>query len=374
MMVFLGTIFAILAFDTNKAIYNRIVAQNAVDSAADSAALWQARGCNLLQQLNNLHYDTDLALCIAEGVSSAACIVSAGMLVAELAADATLFGAAIGEAIHVARLILCEAGCIPLPWIDLAQQLFYKAIMPIEQGVVDVTPFLAFGYANACAKGSGADPLLQAVADAGDSFLSEVGINIPSGGSIGSAISSGLGSIPIYAAPLDPDSLKLYVSKRNNDGSPPLYFPSGVGQAGDVGGTAGCSDAIPITYGTSKSGAQSATWDGTWGWDDQYYFGHPGFMTWIAGKTKHDELLGLGSLSWLNGGQKTADQVSKVIYTGPNTGAGSLQIPGYIALASSQVEGTPVVAHGEVNAQPKLIKVYLPGSSPKSLEQYWIYH
>src|SRR5665213_3051532 len=56
MMVFLVTIFGVLAFDTNMAIYNRIVAQNAVDSAADSAALWEARGCNMLQNLNNLHY------------------------------------------------------------------------------------------------------------------------------------------------------------------------------------------------------------------------------------------------------------------------------------------------------------------------------
>ena len=69
MMVFLVTMFGIIALDTNMAIYNRIVAQNAVDSAADSAALWQARGCNLLQNLNNLHYDVDEALGIAEDVA-----------------------------------------------------------------------------------------------------------------------------------------------------------------------------------------------------------------------------------------------------------------------------------------------------------------
>jgi hypothetical protein len=77
MMVFLVTIFAIIAFDTNKAIYNRIVAQNAVDAAADSAALWQARGCNLEQMLNNLHYDVDIAACAAEGVATAGCVASA---------------------------------------------------------------------------------------------------------------------------------------------------------------------------------------------------------------------------------------------------------------------------------------------------------
>ena len=76
MMVFLVTIFAVIAFDTNMAIHNRILAQNAVDSAAESAALWQARGCNLEQQLNNLHYDVDEAACIAEGVAAGACIAA----------------------------------------------------------------------------------------------------------------------------------------------------------------------------------------------------------------------------------------------------------------------------------------------------------
>src|ERR1051326_1826513 len=74
MMVFLAVIFGIITMDTSMAIHNRIVTQNAVDSAADAAALWQARGCNLLQQLNNLHYDVDEALAIAEGISAGACV------------------------------------------------------------------------------------------------------------------------------------------------------------------------------------------------------------------------------------------------------------------------------------------------------------
>ena len=64
MMVFVATMFGIIAMDTSMAIHNRILAQNAVDSAADSAALWQARFCNLEQNLNNLHYTFDEADCI----------------------------------------------------------------------------------------------------------------------------------------------------------------------------------------------------------------------------------------------------------------------------------------------------------------------
>jgi len=207
MMVFLVTIFGVLAFDTNMAIYNRIVAQNAVDSAADSAALWEARGCNMLQNLNNLHYDVDLALGIAEDAASAACIASAVLLAAELAADA-FFGA--GEAvIRPIRMATCVV-CATMPFIDDAQQQFYALIMPVEQAIVDATPYIAFANANACARGSGADTVGDAIGGALSTVLSSIGITMPGGSGISSAISSVLGAIPIYAMPLDPDDFGLF--------------------------------------------------------------------------------------------------------------------------------------------------------------------
>jgi hypothetical protein len=105
-------------------------------------------------------------------------------------------------------------------------------------------------------------------------------------------------------------------------------------------------------------------------------------MTWIAGVTNRDELLHLGNLAWLNGGMKNSnyqqngEQVSKLMWTGPangNSGGYSkFQIPAYIAIASSQIEGTPVICHGDVDAQGKLIKVYLPGKTPG--DDFLIYH
>jgi len=377
MMVFLVTIFGVLAFDTNMAIYNRIVAQNAVDSAADSAALWEARGCNLLQNLNNLHYDVDLALGIAEDAASAACIASAVLLAAELAAD-VFFGA--GEAaIRPIRMATCVV-CATMPWIDDAQQQFYALIMPVEQAIVDATPYIAFANANACAKGSGADTVGSAIGGALSSLLSSIGISMPGGSGISSAISSVLGAIPIYAMPLDPDdfglfdpeSKGLYVKKKDNNGWP-LNQPEWIGIAGEVGGYIGCEDSfIPLEE--SEEEAKSADWDGTYGWDDQYFFGWPGFSTWIAGKKQQNELLGLGNLTWLNGGTKSADQVSKVMWTGSATGGGDLKIPGYVAIASSQIQGHPVICHGDADAKGTLIKVYLPGGSPTSVESYFIYH
>ena len=331
MMVFLVTMFGIIALDTNMAIYNRIVAQNAVDSAADSAALWQARGCNLLQNLNNLHYDVDEALGIAEDAAAAACIASAVLLAAELAAD-IFFGA--GEALRPARMVTCGV-CDTMPWIDLAQQLFYALIMPVEQAIVDATPYIAFANANACARGSGADTIGNAIGGALNGILSALGINLPGVSSILGGISSVLGQIPIYAMPLDPDGFGLfspetkglYVTKKDNNGWP-LKQPEWVGIAGQVAGYAACEDlGFPPPLEESESYAKDADWDGTYGWDDQYFFGWPGFSTWIAGKKQQGELLGLGNLAWLNGGmknsdyQQNADQVSKVMYTGSIMGA-----------------------------------------------------
>jgi hypothetical protein len=251
---------------------------------------------------------------------------------------------------------------------------------------VDITPFLAFGYANACAYGSGAnnvfDSALQTIEEAASLIP---GVGDLSGSGVSSAIGNVLGDIPIYAMPLDPTSLELYVDKKDNDGSPPLKWPEGVGIAGEAAGDIGCEDAEPAPpYPESQESAQEAGWDGdgTWGWNDQYYFGHPGYMTWIAGVTNRDELLHLGNLAWLNGGMKNSgyqqngEQVSKLMWTGPangNSGGYSkFQIPAYIAIASSQIEGTPVICHGDVDAQGKLIKVYLPDKTPG--DDFLIYH
>jgi hypothetical protein len=360
MMVFLGTIFSILAFDTNMAIYNRVTAQNAVDSAADSAALWQARGCNLEQQLNNLHYDVDLAGCIAEGIATAACVASGVLLVAE----AIPF---IGAAAAAARVGTCIA-CNFLPEIDYAQDLFYQALMPTQEAIKDAIPFLAFANANACAKGSGADTLGDAIQGAVSGIVANLGVGIPDLGSIGGAVGSALGSIPIYAAPLDPSSLKLFVERKSTDDAP-WDWPSEIGDAGEIAGDIGCPESFP----TNVNAVKSSGWDGNWGWKDDYYFGNPGFMTWVAGKAKKDKLP-LGDLKWVNDTKRVnANTIDKVIYTGDVLDPkGKLEIPGFVAFASSQVEGNPVVSHGDVDAQGKLISLHFSASSTG--DKFFIFH
>jgi len=95
----------------------------------------------------------------------------------------------------------------------------------------------------------------------------------------------------------------------------------------------------------------------------------------------------LGGLSWLNGGMKNSDynqnaqQVSQVMWTGAANGnsgnySGNLQIPAFLAIASSQIEGHPVICHGDADAKPYLITVTLPwpSNNTNSAKSYFIFH
>jgi hypothetical protein len=87
-------------------------------------------------------------------------------------------------------------------------------------------------------------------------------------------------------------------------------------------------------------------------------------MTWIAGKAQEQELLGLGSIPWLNGERENVDELTMYL-GGERAPAGApLKIPAVIGTASSQVEGDPIVDHGPANAKGKLIKVYFPPDFP----------
>jgi|SRR5665213_363103 len=399
MMVFLVTMFGIIAMDTNMAIHNRIVAQNAVDSAADSAALWQARFCNLEQLLNNLHYTVDEAACIAEGVDDLACVASIALDILQYVPFCEWAAGVLQGTCAV---------CYTLPFVDKVQHLFYEALMPVQQGIVDAAPFLVFGYANANAYGSGADNVFdsasQTVSEAlvkGVSvFSTDVSQQLNNGlGDVNGIIGKTLGQIPIYAVPLNPDRLQLYVHTNQASG-PPEVWDEAIPLIGDVAGDIACTQDVIANYEEAKSEADYTdegdnSRDGSdenkpqWGWNDLYYKGNPGYMTWVAGVTNRDELLGLGKLSWLNGGMKDQGDynangaaVSKVMY---NTGLGvhnntggfpPFIIPAYVAIASSQIEGHPVICNGDADAKPYLITVTLPfpSDNTNSAANIFIYH
>ena len=394
MMIFLVTMFGIVAMDTNMAIHNRILAQNAVDSAADSAALWQARFCNLEQLLNNVHYTVDEVAAGIEVVDDIACGVSIGL---EILENVPFCEWAYG--IRVGTCIVCDT----LGPVDALQHAFYDALIPVQEGIADAAPFLVFGYANANAYGSGASNVLVAATETISEAATKItGVFSAAGAdqlsstfdTVNSAVGGVLGSIPIYAMPLNPDRLSLHVH-TNQPSGPPLSWPGTVAQIGYGLGVIGCSDMMfeDVWDGVDYSSDGDSNRDGSdnnkpkLGWNDLYMKGNPGYMTWVAGVTSRDELLHLGGLSWLNGGMKNSDynqnaeQAGQVMWTGAANGnsgnySGNLQIPAFIAIASSQVEGTPVVCKGDADAKPYLITVTLPfpSDNTNSAKNYFIFH
>jgi hypothetical protein len=161
----------------------------------------------------------------------------------------------------------------------------------------------------------------------------------------------------IYALPLNPTSISLNVQKVDGQYLPWRWAPIGP----DIGYfdeklmkiyAAVDQDISEVACTSIGDPYDLYPTPDDWGWADSYYQGHPGYMTWIAGTTNQPELARLGLLRWLNGGQQTPktmhyslmNQDNLQWYTGSATNSTSpLQIPAFIALASSQVEGTGVI-------------------------------
>jgi len=354
-------IMTIITFDTGKAIHNRIVAQNAVDSAADAAACWQARGCNLLQHLNNLHYEVNRIMYIAEIGALVGCATAPFAYGGEMAAK-VLQGTWFAEVYFLAVLAYegaCSV-CWAAPLIDWGQEKFAAAVMKTQAVIAKVFPVLAFLYANIMAEQSGGDNLTVVIFQCAKNLLQKVGIDIPGMGSLADFLSGLGGSLPvkIYAFPLDPRTLSLYVEEKKGSGMPwvfdgtyaeTLYPPAKTACAADP--------SVPTAFKATPPEPSK------WGWEDSYYWGNPGYMTWIAGKLRKPELLGLGKLRWLAtrteaSAAKMEENSKKMFTSDVLSGSPELVIPPFVALASSQVEGTPVVSKGDADAKGQIITVH----------------
>lgn len=380
-MVFVVMIVTIMTFDMSKAVYNRIIAQNSVDAAADAAALWQARGCNLLQHLNNVHYRVNEVLFIAESAALTGCGVAAFAVPGEISTRPLKFTWLAG--VYAAALASANASCnicYTAPWIDWGQEKFAKAVMKVQEGIEKGFPVLTFLYADVMARQSGADNVFSVLSSYAGTIVSDLGLDSSGASDLSGELADGIGSLPVnvYAFPLDPSSLKLHVEKKKGT-SLPWKWPDWVVTAGETA----VNVAAPLCnddYMVRMAGHIDPDKPEKWGWEDEFYWGNPGFMTWIAGKLGRGELLGIGDLDWLSGEQAdiaAIEQNTRVMYSPDSVrnGSSELKIPAFLAVASSQVEGTPVVSKGDANAEGKIIKVYFPPESgAKEGEKFFIFH
>ncbi|MEI8351062.1 MAG: hypothetical protein WCG36_01995, partial [bacterium] len=114
----------------------------------------------------------------------------------------------------------------------------------------------------------------------------------------------------------------------------------------------------------------------------QHHPFHPIPDDWVAGKLTQDEVAGLGRLRWLYSDSTSGieDSEKNHLYEKEtlNPEGIKLKVPAFLALASSQVEGDPVVSQTDnVNAEGKIITVYMPLPSyknPTRGDKLLIYH
>ena len=381
MMAFLATILSLIALDTSQAVYNRIIAQNAVDGAAETGALWQARGLNMLQTLNNAHYIFNAGIYAAEWAALAACDASVPSVAADYAAcPLQCFppGPECCEASEATTKGLCSACETAGPLNDLHDSVA-SAILAWQGVITFIIPYMAWSFASDVAQDSGADELTAAWS------------TFPMGSLLGiSTITSSIPGAPQYANTVLPTTTLLNNSQVKGDNWPWKWNQFGLPES--VAKT-----AAQVSWDAGKIACGADIWqfgefDGTfhdpqeWGWDDSYYQGVPGNMCWVAGKTNQTELAGLGFLRWMNGGSPPAEvhysfmnQDDLQMYTCPATTSTELTIPSFIAVACSQTEGSKTEVVGKdtsnffdqidvfdmppVDSAPKMTTVFIPGSS-----------
>jgi hypothetical protein len=368
-MVFLVMIFGITTFNTGTLIYNRILVQNAVDAAADTHALWMARGYNLVQHLNDFHKD---ALDVMTPVFYVTCGIRMGCV-------ALLAVPFVGGALYQA---CCTATQVTVSLLEAAQMAIATVILIVQPLLNYVMPIVGILAANSVAKANGADPILGSLMGILDGFLGNLGL--------GTNLQSEMAQIPLlsdfYVLPLTAKTaITLGLKKRGDDG----------GETSAPGGNWQTDSTVAALceYGTCTSGATCMQspfdlGDQECGWSDTYYYGYPHYNTWVAGKMRRDFLGGAYARNpWLNPRRDRDPQV-EVDYKGfddfafftNRTSSLSTEFrnPAMFAFASSQAAGDAVVESSGNNfryAVPQLISVVLESQDGTDLtEDRFIWH
>lgn len=352
-MVFLVMIFGITTFNTGTLIYNRILIQNAVDAAADTHALWMARGYNLVQHLNDFHKD-------ALDVMTPMFYVTCGIRMGCVALLAVPF---VGGALYQA---CCSATQVTVSLLEAAQMAIATVILLVQPLLNYLMPIVGIMAANSVARANGADPILAGLIGMMESFLGDLGLS--------SNLQSQIAQIPLvsdfYVLPLTAgNAISLGLKKRGDDD----------GETSAPGGNWKTNSTVAslCEFGTctSRATCMKSPFDlgnQDCGWSDTYYYGYPHYNTWVAGKMRRDFLGGAYAKNpWLNPRHNLDPNVQVdfegfdefAFFTRQDPGlSGEFRNPAMIAFASSQAAGDAVVESSGNNFQyavPQLIAVVL---------------
>lgn len=127
-------------------VTGKIQAQNAADSAAMASSTWRARGSNLLQQSNGLHWDMNVALADVVCVSAAVAATEIGIAMLD-----PLAWPEIPAMYEKERNFLNK--------MDKVHSSSNKVVSCFQTAVSKGMPYIAFFHANFLAEKNGADHL-----------------------------------------------------------------------------------------------------------------------------------------------------------------------------------------------------------------------
>lgn len=412
-MVFLCAIFLIVTVNTSDTIYRRIQIQNAVDSATDTAVMWQARGLNLMQHLNNIHWLINSVAYPLEIIACCCCAAESIVYYTGQVLEAIPYTYAVGVVmVELADLVL-ETACIDIcPVIDDAQFEIAKVIYDAQQIVACLWPATALIAANSMAQANGADPLVAGLTDyvetavfgAFSGVTGELGVDISLIDPNNHVIENGdrtiftafcqnvMDAIPLYAMPFmelnwyerifdqishySTSDLATFLGIHRVDDSEdyPWYLSEDTIE--------GCT-SIPTHTGETPDLDSD---DNEWGWQDSYWVGHPKYMTWVVASTNcPGGLLGWGAppedetrpdvvYDEATGGVISHSGVpAKPAWYMAPSGFLSMDRPPMMGLASGQVDGELVDHREDMDAvaEGHLIPVQIIGHKGTD---FGIYH
>lgn len=351
-MVFVIMIFAINNLNTASAIFNRMQTQHAADAAADSFAAWQARGLNLAQHVNDVHWTLNIALYVGQ---KANCVARVGCVLLNLIPLK-------GQALYVK---CCKITAVIYTTIETIQATGQQAAHLFQEGLNIVIPFIGWLSANTLAEANGADPILGAVLQRVEQLASALGAPRAVSGML-SRVGNMLGHIPIYAVPVDFTHFKIpgvggdglgikirggasNATRYGTPMSPPWYFSPALAQT--------CRMACPFARGECLGDSANPNNPlaiimnkRQCGWEDSYFYGFVGYNTWIVARNSVNIIGSYEKLPWLNPerrGDAAAQQAQGLYHKTFDQVSGEFRNPAFIAIASSQPYG-----HTDIKKQP----------------------
>jgi hypothetical protein len=154
-MSFFLVIVFVFMMHAHAGIKRRMEMQNAVDSAAVSAALWQARGCNLMQILNNVRYRINEGAAYTMMAIEVSCYVAGGCAVCSFIP----ISAPVCKPCHEAACMICPF----LDEVDYIQYVLDKTLYYVQRAVPPSFTALSVYSANETARQNGAEGLVFSV-------------------------------------------------------------------------------------------------------------------------------------------------------------------------------------------------------------------